>query len=112
MRKAKALFVDPYGIQPERLIAVDSLMEILYRYVTIEHKDVVSLLKAKTAPDSSWNEQVWKICRSLLRDIEDTLEDADKNVNNENLTAMIQDWSSFDKLRTVLNEFVNQANSL
>lgn len=106
MRKAKALFVDPYGIQPERLIAVDSLMEILYRYVTIEHKDVVSLLKAKTAPDSSWNEQVWKICRSLLRDIEDTLEDADKNVNNENLTAMIQDWSSFDKLRTVLNEFV------
>ena len=106
MRKAKAYFVDPYDIQPERLIAVDSLMEILYRYVTIEHKDVVSLLKAKTAPDSSWNEQVWKICRSLLRDIEDTLEDADKNVNNENLTAMIQDWSSFDKLRTVLNEFV------
>ncbi len=106
MRKAKALFVDPYGIKNDRLIAVDSLMEILYRYVTTEHKDVVSLLKSKTAPDSSWNEQVWRICRSLLRDIEDTLEDADKNVNNENLTAMIQDWSSFAKLRTVLNEFV------
>ena len=106
MRKAKALFVDPYGIKENRLLAVDSLMEILYRYVITEHKDVVSLIKSKTAPDSSWNEQIWKICRALLRDIEDTLEDADKNVNNENMLAMIQDWSSFSKLRAILNEFV------
>ena len=106
MRKAKALFVDPYGIKNDRLIAVDSLMEILHRYVITEHKDIVSLLKYKTAPDSSWDEQVWKICRALLRDIKDTLEDNDKNVNNENMLTMVQDWSSFDKLRIVLNEFI------
>ncbi|MCR8873868.1 dynamin family protein [Phocaeicola barnesiae] len=106
MRKAKALFVEPYGIKEERLIPVDSLMEILYHYAVEEGKDAVSLMKSQNAPDSSWNEKVWKICRSLLRDIRDTLEDANKNINNENLLAMVRDWSNFDKLRETLNEFV------
>lgn len=106
MRKAKALFVEPYGIKEERLIPVDSLMEILYHYAVEEGKDAVSLMKKQNAPDSSWDEKVWKICRSLLRDIRDTLEDANKNINNENLLAMVRDWSNFDKLRKTLNEFV------
>lgn len=106
MRKAKALFVEPYGIKEERLIPVDSLMEILYHYAVEEGKDAVSLMKNQNAPDSSWDEKVWKICRSLLRDIRDTLEDANKNINNENLLAMVRDWSNFDKLRKTLNEFV------
>lgn len=106
MYKAKALFVTPYGIKEDRLIAVDSLMEILYKYIVTEHKDAVSLLKSITPPDSSWDEKVWKNCRALLRDIRDTLEDAGKNNNNENMLAMIQNWSSFGKLRSVLNDFV------
>lgn len=106
MRKAKALFVEPYGIKEERLISVDSLMELLNRYAVAEGKDVVSLIKSKNAPDSSWNEKVWTICRDLLRDIRDTLEDANKNINNENLLAMVKDWSNFDNLREILNEFV------
>ena len=106
MRKAKALFVEPYGIKEERLIPIDSLMEILNRYAVAEGKDTVSLMKSKNAPDSSWDEKVWTICRSLLRDIRDTLEDANKNINNENLLAMVRDWSNFDKLREILNEFV------
>ena len=106
MRKAKALFVEPYGIKEERLIPVDSLMEILNRYAVAEGKDAVSLMKSKNAPDSSWDEKVWTICRSLLRDIRDTLEDANKNINNENLLAMVKDWSNFDHLREILNEFV------
>lgn len=106
MQKAKALFVEPYGIKEERLIPVDSLMEILNHYVVAEGKDAVSLLKSKNVPDSSWDEKVWTTCRSLLRDIRDTLEDANKNINNENLLAMVRDWSNFDKLREILNEFV------
>jgi hypothetical protein len=106
MRKAKALFVEPYGIKEERLIPVDSLMEILNRYVVAEGKDAVSLMKSKNVPDSSWDEKVWATCRSLLRDIRDTLEDANKNINNENLLAMVRDWSNFDKLREIINEFV------
>ncbi len=108
MHKAKALFVDPYGIKNDRLIAVDNLMEYLYRYVTTEHKDILSLTKTRPAPDSSWNEQTWKICRALLRDIEDTLEDSGQNINNENMLAMVQNWSGFDKLRNVLDEFVKK----
>lgn len=106
MRKAKALFVEPYGIKEDRLIPIDSLMEILHHYVVVENKDVVSLLNSKDVPSSSWEEKVWKNCRGLLRDIRDTLEDADKNVNNENLLAMVKEWSNFDKLREILNEFV------
>ncbi len=106
MRKAKALFVEPYDIKEERLISVDSLMEILYHYAVTEEKDAVSLMSSKEVPDSSWDEQVWKICRSLLRDIRDTLEDANKNVNNENLLAMVKDWSNFDQLLDILNGFV------
>ena len=106
MEIAKELFVEPYGIEESRLISVESLMEILYKYVITEYKDIISLLKSKNAPDSSWDEKVWKCCRSLLKDIECTLEDDDKNVNNENMLAIIQNWSSFNKLRAVLNEFV------
>ena len=106
MRKAKALFVEPYGIKEERLISVDSLMEILNNYAVAERKDVVSLMKSKSAPDSSWDEKVWTTCRDLLRDIRDTLEDANKNINNENMLAMVRDWSNFNKLRETLNEFV------
>lgn len=106
MSKAKALFVEQYGIKEERLIPVDSLMEILHHYTVAEKKDAVSLMGCKEVPDSSWDMNAWKICRGLLRDIKDTLEDAGKSVNNENLLAIVKEWSNFDKLREILNEFV------
>lgn len=106
MQKAKALFVDPYGIQPDRLMAVDSLMEILCRYVHQENKDAVSLMSSKNAPDALWNEKEWTACRRLLRDIRDTLEDDGQMVNNENMLLVANGWANFDHLRTVLNEFV------
>lgn len=106
MRKAKALFVEPYGIKEDRLISVDSLMEIFDNYIDSEQKDVAPLLRRPEAPDSSWDNQTWKLCRGLLRDIRDTLDDAGKNINNENMLAMVKNWSNFDKLREILNDFV------
>lgn len=106
MRRAKSLFKDRYGIKEDRLLEIDSLMEILNRYIKQENKDAQSLLESKTVPDSSWNEEVWKKCRTLLRGIEHSLEDDRINVNNENMLERAQEWSGFDEFRKVLNEFV------
>ena len=106
MRRAKSLFKDRYGIKEDRLLEIDSLMEILNRYSKQENKDAQSLLESKTVPDSSWNEEVWKKCRTLLRGIEHSLEDDRINVNNENMLERAQEWSGFDEFRKVLNEFV------
>ncbi|MGL5981498.1 MAG: dynamin family protein [Phocaeicola sp.] len=106
MKKAKALFVDEFNIKNNRLIAVDSLMEVLYRYVRDNHKDIVSMMTSKEVPDGSWTPSIWKSCRSLLKDIRDTLEDEDKNVNNETMLAMVQGWSNFGPLRLIINTFV------
>lgn len=106
MKKAKALFVNEFKIKSERLIAVDSLMEILYRYVQDKKKDVVSMMASKDVPDETWNAPTWKSCRSLLKDIRDTLEDDEKNVNNETMLAMVQGWANFNPLRQIINNFV------
>ncbi len=106
MRRAKSLFKDRYGIKEDRLLEIDSLMGILNRYIKQENKDAQSLLESKNAPDSSWNEEVWKKCRTLLRGIKGSLEDDDINVNNESILERAQEWSGFDKFRKVLDEFV------
>ena len=48
MRRAKSLFKDRYGIKEDRLLEIDSLMEILIRYINQENKDAQSLLESKT----------------------------------------------------------------
>lgn len=106
MRRAKSLFKDRYGIKEDRLLEIDSLMEILNRYIKQENKDAQSLLESKTVPDSSWNEEVWKKCRTLLRGIKYSLKDDGINVNNESILERAQEWSGFDEFRKVLNEFV------
>ncbi len=106
MRRAKSLFQDRYGIKEDRLLEIDSLMEILNRYIKQENKDAQSLLESKNAPDSSWNEEVWKKCRTLLRGIKYSLEDDGINVNNESILERAQEWSGFDEFRKVLNKFV------
>ena len=106
MRRAKSLFKDRYGIKEDRLLEIDSLMEILNRYIKQENKDAQSLLESKTVPDSSWNEEVWKKYRTLLRGIKYSLKDDGINVNNESILERAQEWSGFDEFRKVLNEFV------
>lgn len=106
MSKAKKFFVEKTGIKEDRLLAIDSLMEILHRYITKENKDALSLRKSKDVPDSSWDEKTWEECRELLSNIKNSLEDDDINVNNENILERAQEWSGFDKFRKVLNEFV------
>lgn len=106
MRRAKSLFQDRYGIKEDRLLEIDSLMEILNRYIKQENKDAQSLLESKNAPDSSWNEEIWKKCRTLLRGIKYSLEDDGINVNNESILERAQEWSGFDEFRKVLNKFV------
>lgn len=106
MRRAKSLFKDRYGIKEDRLLEIDSLMEILIRYINQENKDAQSLLESKTVPDSSWNEGVWKKCWRLLCGIQDSLEYDGINVNNESILERSQEWSGFDKFRKVLNKFV------
>lgn len=106
MRRAKSLFKDRYGIKEDRLLEIDSLMEILIRYINQENKDAQSLLESKTVPDSSWNEEVWKKCRTLLRGIKYSLKDDAINVNNESILERAQEWSGFNKFRKILNKFV------
>lgn len=106
MSKAKKFFVEKTGIKEDRLLAIDSLMEILHRYITKENKDALSLRKSKDVPDSSWDEKTWEECRELLSNIKNSLEDDDPNVNNENMLERAQEWSGFDEFRKVLNEFV------
>lgn len=106
MSKAKKFFVEKTGIKEDRLLAIDSLMEILHRYITKENKDALSLRKSKDVPDSSWDDKTWEECRELLSNIKNSLEDDDINVNNENILERAQEWSGFDKFRKVLNEFV------
>lgn len=106
MSKAKKFFVEKTGIKEDRLLAIDSLMEILHRYITKENKDAQSLRKSKDVPDSSWDEKTWEECRELLSNIENSLEDDCINVNNENMLERAQEWSGFDEFRKVLNEFV------
>lgn len=106
MRRARSLFKDRYGIKEDRLLEIDSLMEILIRYINQENKDAQSLLESKTVPDSSWNEGVWKKCWRLLCGIKDSLEYDGINVNNESILERSQEWSGFDKFRKVLNKFV------
>ena len=106
MSKAKKFFVEKTGIKEDRLLAIDSLMEILHRYITKENKDALSLRKSKDVPDSSWDEKTWEECRELLSNIKNSLEDDDINVNNENILERAQEWSGFDEFRKVLNEFV------
>ena len=106
MSKAKKFFVEKTGIKEDRLLAIDSLMEILHRYITKENKDALSLRKSKDVPDSSWDEKTWEECRELLSNIKNSLEDDDINVNNENILERDQEWSGFDEFRKVLNEFV------
>ena len=104
--KAKKFFVEKTGIKEDRLLAIDSLMEILHRYITKENKDAQSLRKSKGVPDSSWDEKTWEECRELLSNIKNSLEDDGKNDNNENMLDRAQEWSGFNNLRAVLNEFV------
>ena len=107
--KAKKFFVEKTGIKEDRLLAIDSLMEILHRYITKENKDAQSLRKSKDVPDSSWDEKTWEECRELLSNIKNSLEDDNDdniNVNNENMLERAQEWSGFDKFRKKLNEFV------
>lgn len=106
MRRAKSQFKDRYGIKEDRLLEIDSLMEILIRYINQENKDAQSLLESKTVPDSSWNEEVWKKCRTLLRGIKYSLKDDGINVNNESILERAQEWSGFNKFRKILNKFV------
>lgn len=106
MRRAKSLFKDRYGIKEDRLLEIDSLMEILIRYINQENKDAQSLFESKTVPDSSWNEEVWKKCRTLLRGIKYSLKDDGINVNNESILERAQEWSGFNKFRKILNKFV------
>lgn len=106
MSKAKKFFVEKTGIKEDRLLAIDSLMEILHRYITKENKDAQSLRKSKDVPDSSWDEKTWEECRELLSNIEISLEDDAKNVNNEIMLERVQEWSGFDEFRKVLNKFV------
>lgn len=106
MSKAKKFFVEKTGIKEDRLLAIDSLTEILHRYITKENKDALSLRKSKDVPDSSWDEKTWEECRELLSNIKNSLEDDDINVNNENILERAQEWSGFDEFRKVLNKFV------
>lgn len=106
MSKAKKFFVEKTGIKEDRLLAIDSLMEILHRYITKENKDALSLRKSQDVPDSSWDEKTWEECRELLSNIKNSLEDDGINDNNENMLERAQEWSGFDEFRKVLNEFV------
>lgn len=106
MRKAKKLFVEKTGIKEDRLLAIDSLMEILHRYITKENRDIQSLCNPAVVPDNSWNQKTWGECCDLLDDIEKTLVRNSINVNNENILETAQEWSGFDEFRKVLNKFV------
>lgn len=106
MRKAKKLFVEKTGIKEDRLLAIDSLMEILHRYITKENRDIQSLCNPAVVPDNSWDPKTWGECCDLLDDIEITLARNSINVNNENILERAQEWSGFDEFHKVLNEFV------
>lgn len=106
MRKAKKFFVENADIEENRLLEIDSLMEILHRYITKENRDVQSLRNSSGVPDSSWDPNTWEECCDLLDDIEKSLKRNDINVNNENMLDRAQEWSGFNNLRAVLNEFV------
>ncbi len=106
MRKAKKLFVEKTGIKEDRLLAIDSLMEILHRYITKENRDILSLRDPAVVPDNSWDQKTWEECCDLLDDIEKTLVRNRINVNNENILERAQEWSGFDEFRKVLNKFV------
>lgn len=106
MRKAKKFFVENADIEENRLLEIDSLMEILHRYITKENRDVQSLRNSSGVPDSSWDPNTWDECCDLLDDIERSLKRNEINVNNENMLDRAQEWSGFNNLRAVLNEFV------
>ena len=106
MRKAKKLFVEKTGIKEDRLLAIDSLMEILHRYITKKNRDIPSLRNTAVVPDNSWDQKTWEECCDLLDDIENSLVRNSINVNNENILERAQEWSGFDEFRKLLNKFV------
>ena len=107
MSLAKQLFIDYAGVGDEsRLIAVDSLAALLGNDLQLDYR---ALVKASTPAPSHWDADVWKDCRTLLRQVKNLLEeDEEVEFNNENARYKLHELANLETFRNYLNVFVKQ----
>lgn len=97
-KEAHKLFVEGLGIKENRLIVVDSLCAILNKYADDEQIDLTGI--GKEVP-SGWDEKQWDAADDIVLYAK---KDRD-HPTQETIKLILSEWSNFDHLKEVLNNF-------
>lgn len=109
LKLIQQLFVDQKEVkfEKERILTIDSLVELLIRYARNNKKEYTTL-RTQKEPSDQWDTKDWDACRDILKLIHGKLEDEDLDENQERYEQQLRYLSGFDNLRETLNKFVSK----
>lgn len=109
LKLIQQLFVDQEDVKfdKERILTIDSLVELLIRYARNNKKEYTTL-RTQKEPSDQWDTKDWDACRDILKLIHGKLEDEDLDENQERYEQQLRYLSGFENLRETLNKFVSK----
>lgn len=105
LQKARELYSDTFGIPQDRFVYIDSLLERFNNEV----KDKVDF-DMLPCP-SNWDVDEWNFMTNLYSPIKKQIKRSGLETCSESFVKIMKEWSDFDCLKSLLNEFVRKEKS-
>lgn len=102
MSKAQSLYAVPFKIPSERILCVDSL---LHRFQA-DVKDAQNMDELEEGDLVGWNKKELDAMTNLYTPLKKALKEDGLELTNDNFIAKMKEWSNFEHLMHLLNEFV------
>jgi hypothetical protein len=100
------LYSQQFGISKEKFTDIDSLLERFLRDIN----DKVTVTSKKCP--ANWKQDEWTLMTNVLNRIIQQLEDEEIQPTNSSINKVMEQWSNFGHLKSMLNSFVKEEKSL